>query len=167
MNQTGYTVSRTVNIDQFAFYSDRIRSHKETVRTAGAEIRRISHRLFIFHRVIPHLMPGFLQFIQNSQLPDRCRAAPADGSTGFNQREDRFHCLFLIPAVNPLHVSFFQITNDIFGHPFFCVLQHRTSLLYNCLTIVFPMLRISNRQNSPSPLYCTEFSVQKISIRIQ
>ena len=41
------------------------------------------------------------------------------------------------------------------------------SLLYNCLTIVFPMLRISNRQNSPLPLYCTEFSIQKISIRIQ
>ena len=38
MDQTGHTVSRTVNIDQFAFYSDRIRSHKETVRTAGAEI---------------------------------------------------------------------------------------------------------------------------------
>ena len=74
-------------------------------------------------------MPGFFQLSQNSQLPDRCRAAPADGSTGFYQREDRFHCRFLIPAIDPLHISFFQITNDIFGHPFFCVLQHRISPL--------------------------------------
>ena len=74
-------------------------------------------------------MSGFLQFSQNPQLPDRCRAAPADGSTGFDQREYRFHCLFLIPAIDSLHISFFQITNDIFCHPFFCVLQHRISPL--------------------------------------
>ena len=54
---------------------------------------------------------------------------PADGSTGFDQREYRFHCLFLIPAIDSLHISFFQITNDIFCHPFFCVLQHRISPL--------------------------------------
>ena len=42
MDQTGHTVSRTVNIDQFAFYGDRIRSHKETVRTACAA-RLLSH----------------------------------------------------------------------------------------------------------------------------
>ena len=32
---------------------------------------------------------------------------------------------------------------------------------------ILPMLRIPNRQNPLPPLYCTEFSVQKIPTRVQ
>jgi len=97
-------------------------------------------------RIFP-IQPGFPA---PGSMPSRPSRLEAPGSIS---ERNRFPLPLSYPrAIDPLHISFFQITDDIFCHPFFCVLQHCISLLYNCLTIILPMLRIPDRQNSTAVL---------------